>query len=241
MKVIMPMAGLGSRFATAGITKPKPLIEVKGKEMVKWATDSIPFVDYSDFIFVVREAHVDEYKIDELLRKFFGSDIDIVVIDYLTKGPAATAALGGQYVDDDEAIIIADSDMYFQSEEYNELLEDAPEDVHGAIPVFESTDDSNSYSKLGENNRITRVAEKERISNYANIGAYYFSRFESFEWALERTREEKITVNDEYYVAPCYNELIDRGETVVACECDTVWGLGTPEEVERFEEEFEAP
>jgi len=194
------MAGLGSRFATAGITKPKPLIEVKGKEMIKWATDSIPFVDYEDFVFVVREAHVDEYQIDDKLHEFFGDGIDIVVIDYLTKGPAATAALGGEYVDDDEAIIIADSDMYFQSEEYNELLNDETQDIAGAIPVFESTDESCSYSKLAEDGQITEVAEKERISRFANIGAYYFDSYGLFGWAYQQVRDKGVTVNNDAHV-----------------------------------------
>lgn len=238
MRAIMPIAGLGSRFATAGIMKPKPLITIGDKPMVRWAADSIPFVDDEEFVFIVREAHVDKHDIDDKLRQFFSTDVDIVVIDYLTEGPACTARLAEEYVDEDEPVIITDSDHYFRSSEYEKLLADPPDDVYGVIPVFESTDDGLSYSGVDDEMAITEIAEKQRISNYANIGAYYFASFGDFTWALDRTQNKEHTVNDEYYVAPLYNELIERGDRVVARECEAVWSLGTPDAVESFEEEF---
>jgi len=240
MRAIMPVAGLGSRFATAGITKPKPLIEIGDRPMVRWAADSIPFVDDDDFVFVVRQAHVDKHSLDEELRRLFSPAVDIVVIDYLTEGPACTAKLAEEYVSPDESVIVTDSDHYFQSERYNRLLREPPDDLLGAIPVFEATDEGLSYSAVDDEMRISRVAEKERISAYANIGAYYFAKFDDFVWALERARERGRTVNDEYYVAPLYNELIEREERarIQACECEAVWSLGTPDAVETFEEGF---
>ena len=85
---------------------------------------------------------------------------------------------------------------------------------------------------------ISEVAEKRRISNHANIGAYYFSKFGYFLDALKRSKEKGAKTNDEYYVAPLYNELIADGKRVVARECDTVWSLGTPDLVETFESKF---
>lgn len=238
MRAIMPIAGLGSRFATEGITKPKPLIEVGDKPMVRWAADSIPFVDDDKFVFVVREAHVDRYDIGEKLRRIFSPNIDIVVIDYLTEGPACTAELAAEHIRSEEKVVVTDSDHFFQSNSYNRLLENPPSDVRGAIPVFPATNDGLSYSSVDDDMHIDRVAEKEQISRYANIGAYYFSAFEDFKWALQRTREKEQTVNEEYYVAPLYNEMIERGDTIVACECEDVWSLGTPADVRAFEEDF---
>lgn len=234
----MPVAGLGSRFATAGITKPKPLIEIGGKPMVKWAADSIPFVDDEDYIFIVREAHVDRYDLDERLRELFSPAVDIIVIDYLTEGPACTAELAAEYMAADEPILITDSDHYFENEGYEDLISDLPNEIVGAIPVFKSEDEGLSYSAVDNDMQITRVAEKERISGYANIGAYYFATFDDFRWALDNVRDRQATVNDEFYVAPLYNELINRGDTVVARECDENWILGTPESVETFKENF---
>ncbi|MXR50999.1 NTP transferase domain-containing protein [Halovenus sp. WSH3] len=238
MRAIMPVAGLGSRFATVGISKPKPLIEVGDKPMVRWAADSIPFVDDEEFVFVARQAHVDEYDIDDRLREIFTPAIDVVAIDYLTEGPACTAALAREHVDDEESVIVTDSDHYFESEQYRKLLTSDREGVRGAIPVFKADDDGLSYSAVDEEMHIQRVAEKDPISRYANIGAYYFDEFGEFRSALEIVQKREETVNNEYYVAPLYNEFVDGDGDIVACECETVWSLGTPDAVERFESEY---
>lgn len=240
MKAIMPVAGLGSRFATVGITKPKPLIEIGSKKMVEWAADSIPFVDDENFVFIVRKAHVDRYGIDDELRQLFTEKVGIVTIDYLTEGPACTAALAEEFVSMSESVIITDSDHYFQSAGYERVLIGQTEgvDIQGAIPVHRTRNDGLSYSAVDDEMTITQVAEKERISQYANIGAYYFDEFGRFKWALDRAKNKGQTVNDEYYVAPLYNELIERGHQVVARECEAAWGLGTPDAVHIFEEKF---
>lgn len=238
MKAVMPVAGLGSRFATVGITKPKPLIQVGNKPMVRWAADSIPFVNDDDFIFIVRQAHVDEYQIDDQLREIFSSSIDIHVIDYLTEGPACTARLAEKYVEPEESVIITDSDHYFENEAFCDLIQNETVDVDGAIPVFESEEEGLSYSVVNEEKQITEIKEKDRISKFANIGSYYFDQFGDFIRALDNMKSEKRKVNNEYYVAPAYNELIAEGGTVVARECSKVWSLGTPEDLERFQQDF---
>ncbi len=241
MKAIMPAAGLGSRFATIGITKPKPLIQIDGKEMIRWAADSIPFVDDEDFVFIVRRAHVDKFGIDDDLRRLFSEEVGVVTIDYLTEGPACTAALAKEHVSCSEPVIITDSDHYFQSAEYEQLLTAQSVEVQGAIPVRPAQDEGLSYSEVDDEMTITQVAEKERISRYANVGAYYFAEFGHFMWALNRVQEKEKTVNDEYYVAPLYNELIEQNLKVVACKCDTAWNLGTPSAVETFQNQFLNP
>lgn len=234
----MPVAGLGSRFTTVGITKPKPLIEVGGKPMVRWAADSIPCIKDDDFVFVVREAHVENHQLDDRLRDIFSIAVDILVIDYLTEGPACTAQLASECVDDEEAVVITDSDHYFESKAYCDLIQDPAGSVDGAIPVFESKKEGLSYSEVDENDVIKKVKEKERISPYANIGAYYFSKFEYFSEAIDKMRKKREKVNNEYYVAPVYNELISNDKKVVARKCSKVWSLGTPKSVNEFEKKF---
>ena len=234
----MPVAGLGSRFTTVGITEPKPLIQVGNKPMVRWAADSIPFVDDNDFVFIVRQSQVDQYDIDDRLRDIFSPSSAVVVIDYLTDGPACTARHAMAYVDESEPVVITDSDHYFKNDAYCDLVSNAPDEVAGAIPVFNSSQEGLSYSAVDDQGRITRVREKEQISNYANIGAYYFREFGDFLTALECMEDRAERVNNEYYVAPTYNELIADGKRVVARECDTVWSLGTPQALEQFEQKL---
>jgi NDP-sugar pyrophosphorylase family protein len=235
----MPAAGLGSRFATAGITKPKPLIEVLGKPMVRWAADSFPTLDDDDFLFIIRQAHVDQYNLDARLKEIFTPEVDIVVIDHLTEGPACTAAKAERYVDEQAAVVITDCDHYFEAPAFYDLFENPTDDIVGAIPVYRSEDESNSFSKVDDNWQIQEVREKQKISTYANIGAYYYSQFGDFLWAVDQMKAKGRTVNDEYYVGPSYNELLAREDTIYARECDCVWRLGTPDAVEHFEENFQ--
>ena len=237
MKVIMPIAGLGSRFTKEGITTPKPLIKILGKPMARWSADSIPFANPEDFIFIVRREHIEQYKVDEELKKMFSPDVKIVVIDYVTDGAACTALLAKEFIEEDEPLIVTDCDHYFENEEYIKLIQNIPEDVKGIIPVFEAEGDKWSFSKFDENKVISQVAEKVKISDHANIGAYYFRHGRDFIKAAEDMIRKNIRVNNEFYVAPIYNQLIENGDKILAAVSEKVYGLGTPEDVKIFEKE----
>src|SRR3989338_10805276 len=103
MKILIPMAGLGSRFKELAHLNPeyaipKPFIPIKGVPLVKWATSSYPFlqqypedekpVKYPDLIFIVLQVHEDEFGISEKLKKLYSPEINVVVIKNLTRGAA---------------------------------------------------------------------------------------------------------------------------------------------------------
>jgi len=176
MKIVMPIAGLGSRFTKVGINTPKPLIEILRKPMIKWSRESIPFAKDEDFIFIVRKEHVDKYQIDKKLKTIFSDKVKIIVIDYVTEGMACTVLLAKEFINNDEQLIITDADHYFKNESYYEQLQH-PEnfpDVQGAIPTFEASDPKWSFSKVNEDGYVVEIAEKVPISPYANVGEYYF-------------------------------------------------------------------
>lgn len=238
MNIVMPIAGRGSRFLAKGITTPKPLIRVLGKPMVKWAVDSLPFAKPSDLIFILRKEHVDNYRIDEKLREIFSEDIRIITIAYVTEGAACTALLAKKLIDGDTPLIISDSDHYFRNKHYNELTTNIPDDVRGVIPVFKAEGTKWSFTKFDANHIVEQVAEKVPISSYANIGAYYFSKGNDFVAAAEEMIKKNLRVNNEFYVAPVYQQLLNRGAKIMAAECEEVWGLGTPEDVALFEKNY---
>ncbi len=241
MKVVMPIAGLGSRFTKVGINTPKPLIEILGKPMAKWAADSIPFAKPEDFIFIVRKEHVDEYKIDEKMKKIFPG-CRVIMIDYVTEGAACTVLIAKEYINNDEPLIVTDCDHYFISKEYENWVINPPKDLKGVIPVFHTQDKKWSFTKFGEDRIVTQVAEKIPISEYGNIGAYYFRHGKDFVWAAETmiAKNERHGTAQEFYVAPVYNKLVERGDHIYAAICEKKWGLGTPEDVEFFKEDYKS-
>lgn len=265
MKVIIPMAGLGSRFqkesdANPEYKKPKPFISVKGIPMVRWATGSLPFVEHpgqqvaspikvtpKDLIFIILDSHDAEHNIEKGLREIYSDDITVIRLPALTRGASETAYQAKKFVNDDEPLLITDSDHYFNGATLEESIKkNSSSNVAGIIPVFIPPADNIprwSYSLTEPNGtKILKVGEKDRAlmeaGAYANIGAYYFSKarffFETFE---QVERENKMTGEEgrkEFYVAPLYQELLDKGESLEAAILPEVWGLGTPNDLEYF-------
>ena len=231
------MAGLGSRFTKIGINTPKPLIPIFGKPMAKWAGNSIPFANSEDFIFIVRKEHIQEYQLDQKMKDLFPG-CRVIEIDYVTQGAACTVLLAKEFINNEESLIITDCDHFFVNNKYSQLVQNPPEDLKGIIPVLKVEGDKWSFTKFDENHVISEVAEKTRISEFGNLGAYYFRYGKDFVWAAEQMISRNLRFNNEFYVAPVYNMLLERGDKLMAAICDEAWCLGTPEDVEKFERNF---
>ena len=81
MKILIPMAGEGSRFKKEGYTFPKPLIDVNGKPMIQCVIENLDFDAH--YVFLVRKSHIEKYNIEELLSVATNGKYDIVVLNIL--------------------------------------------------------------------------------------------------------------------------------------------------------------
>jgi NDP-sugar pyrophosphorylase family protein len=264
MKIIIPMAGLGSRFQKVAdqnpeYRKPKPFISVKGIPMVRWATGALPFIEHpgqtatslrvtpKDLIFIVLKPHNDEHDLETGLKDIYGPDITVLIQPERWNGAQKTAGMAKPYIDPEEDIVITDSDHYFDGTPLEKMiLESRGTDVAGIIPVFVPPHDGIprwSYSLTEEGGtRIMKVGEKDRTlmeaGAYANIGAYYFSKakyfFEASEKAIAEDRKFGEPGKEEFYIAPLYQDLLDAGMHLEAAILPEVWGLGTPSDLEHF-------
>jgi choline kinase len=169
MNVLIPMAGAGSRFEKAGYTFPKPLIEVKGKPMIQAVVDNLK-VD-ANFIFVVLKEHYEKYNLKQLLN-LIAPNCDIVQVDGLTEGAACTTLLAKELIDNDQPLLIANSDQFIEWDSNNVLYSFSAEGIDGGILSFKATHPKWSYAKLDENGFVSEVAEKKPISDNATVGVY---------------------------------------------------------------------
>jgi dTDP-glucose pyrophosphorylase len=253
MKLLLPIAGRGSRFAAQAdknleYKKPKPLINVRGFPMVRWATGSLPFVEHTgqkvigdfiikskDIVFVALKEHDKNYNMGEVLKSIYGNDIKIIFLDEVTRGAAETALQAKEFINNSEPLIISDSDHFFDGEALFNVISENP-GIDGVIPVFEVLDGNPkwSFSRLAENGYVDLVAEKQPISTWANIGAYYFGQGKNFVEIAEETINKNELTNKEFYIAPLYNKLIARGGKVKLAFPKYVYGLGTPDDLEYF-------
>lgn len=241
MKVVIPIAGRGSRFTQVGILTPKPLIEVLGIPMVKRAVGSIPFVRSQDLIFIARRDHEAEFGLTKQLNQLFGADITVLFVDQVTQGAACTVLIAKDLINNDQSLLIMDSDHYFKTDLQHRLTHLSP-DTDGLILVFkiEANDPKWSFCKVDEQGYVTQVAEKVQISNLANVGCYYFSKGSDYVWAAESMINKQLLINNEYYVAPVYTQLIEAGKKIEIQVVDEMWEMGNPQDLKYFEENFKS-
>ena len=92
MKILIPMAGEGSRFVKEGYTFPKPLIDVNGKPMIQLVVENLDF--NAEYIFLVRKEHLKKYDgLFDTLDRITNEKTKIVEVDELTEGAACTTLL----------------------------------------------------------------------------------------------------------------------------------------------------
>lgn len=229
--ILIPMAGAGSRFSAAGYTFPKPLIEVNGKPMIQLVIENIGFE--ANYIYVVRKEHYEKYNLKYLLN-LLTPNCEIVQVDKLTEGAACTTLLAKEYIDNDNSLIIANSDQFMEwnpTDFYYKMVETKSD---GGIVTFESIHPKWSFVRLDENENVIEVAEKKPISNRATTGVYYWKKGSEYVKYAEQMIEKNIRVNNEFYVAPVYNEAILDKKRIRIFNVEKMMGLGTPEDLNIF-------
>jgi dTDP-glucose pyrophosphorylase len=160
----------------------------------------------------------------------------IVQTEGITEGAACTTLLAKEYINNEEPLIIANSDQFVEWNSNEVLYAFSTEGVGGGILTFESTHPKWSYAATDENGFVTKVAEKQPISNHATVGIYYFARGSDYVSGALQMIEKNIRTNNEFYVCPVYNEFIQSGGKVrvKSINPDGMWGLGTPEDLNHF-------
>lgn len=233
MRIVIPMAGEGSRFAQAGYTFPKPLVDVAGKPMIQRVVESLGFD--GTYIFVVRAEHLEKYNLESLLKRISGGACEIVVAGEPTEGAACSVLLARDFIAGEEELVIANSDQIIGYSHTNfQTLCHHGDIIGGQVFCFNATHPKWSFVECDSVGRILRVAEKDPISDIATCGVYYYRKGRYFVDAADRMIEKDIRVNGEFYVAPVYNEFISVGGYVVPFFVHEMWGVGTPEDLDVY-------
>ena len=151
----MPMAGEGSRFAKAGWTTPKPLIELNGQPLFKHAISSVTADGIQmKYSFIVRQEHIDKYAIDKGIKAFL-PEANVFSVMKTTCGAVETCLMAERAIADEDAVIVMDCDLEFKSKGFVEIIknvlsESAEKANGGALVSFESDLPKYSYAEVGE-------------------------------------------------------------------------------------------
>ncbi len=239
LHIVMPMAGEGSRFKKEGWTTPKPLISLHGQPLFKHAISSVSANDIKlKYSFIVRQEHIDEYKIDEQIRSYL-PDANIFSVLKTTRGAVETCLMAECAIEDGDAVIVMDCDLEFRSQSFMQIIrdmlnQDETEAHGGALVSFDSCDSRYSYAELNDDGVVIRTAEKEVISNNALCGAYFFSSGKKFKHIAHRLLDEPKFKKPEYYVSLLFNYLLSDGEIVRLAKMEEYHSYGTPEELQKY-------
>ena len=231
MNVIIPMAGRGKRFEDAGYSFPKPLIDVNGKPMIQIIIENLNLT--AKHIFICQGEHVQKFAIHDLMN-LLKPDSEIISINEITQGAAETVLKAKDLINNDDELIIANSDQWIDWNPQHFLSFMRKKDADGGIVTFISTHPKWSYVRINDENLVEEVAEKRPISNIATVGIYYYKHGKDFVKAAEQMMRKNIRTNNEFYVAPVFNEMIASGKKIHIYPIAEMKGLGTPEDLLRF-------
>lgn len=234
INIVVPMAGEGKRFREAGYKVPKPFINVKGKTMLEWSLESLYMKD-ARFILIARSLHLLGYeKIMESIQKRY--PCVIVLIDKFTEGMASSVLLASEHINNEDPLLIGACDQTVDVP-MEEFIEDARKwNLSGSLMTFYATHPKWSYAKVNEQGFVLETKEKSPISTHANVGLYYFARGRDFVRCASHMIEKNDRTNNEFYVAPVYNYMVQEGLLIGIYEIKEshMHGLGTPEDVKEF-------
>jgi dTDP-glucose pyrophosphorylase len=231
------MAGAGSRFVNAGYIDPKPLICIHDIPMIQLVIENLRPNSAHKFIFICQRAHVDAYDLAQKLAAW-APGCALVQIDGITEGAACTVLAAKELINSDDALMIANSDQYIDISIDAYLRKMATDNLDGLIMTMEASDPKWSFVGLTSEGLVGTVVEKEVISNEATVGIYNFRHGRDFVKAAELMIEDNSRVNNEFYVAPTYNKLIEMAKRVgiysVGSVGNGMHGLGTPADLDLF-------
>ena len=236
MNIVIPMAGMGSRFANAGYELPKPFIDVAGKPMIVRVMENLAQIN-AKFILLSRKEHLQNNQdlISQIQSQFNST---FVAIDTLTEGTACTVLFARNLLNADEPVVIANSDQIVDSC-FSQYIEDAKErNLDGSILTFIDAELNPkwSFAKIDDQGFVTQVQEKKAISEYATVGIYYFQCANELVDAIIQMIIENDRTNNEFYICPVYNYLIRGGKKIGIFNINQsqMHGIGTPEDLKCY-------
>ena len=235
LNIVIPMAGSGKRFADAGYKLPKPLIDVHGLPMIKTVVDNLA-ID-ANYIFIIQKEHAELHHLN-LMLKLMVPNCQVIQTNGLTGGACETVLLAKQLIDNDESLLIANCDQYVEWNSADFLSSAKSSNLDGAILTFKANETKWSYAKVDDNNFVSEVAEKKVISDNATVGIYWWKKGSDFVKYAYSMIEKNIRVNNEFYVCPVWNEALADGKKVKIMPCRKMHGIGTPEDLMIFVENY---
>lgn len=237
LNIVITMAGRGSRFYDAGYKVPKYEIKAHGRSLFEWSMSSLNsfLAQEHRLVFVCLEENNSAEFVRSQCEKLGLKDVHIVEIPEVTDGQASSAYISQHCWHPQSPLLIYNIDTYVKPHALRPV--DIRPGSDGWIPCYQVPGEHWSFVKLDRDGWAIDVAEKQRISNHASIGLYWFRHASRYIELYDRffTNSENL-VQGEKYIAPLYRQLLAEGGNVSVTDLSLsdVHVLGTPRELEQF-------
>ncbi len=226
MKVILPVAGKGTRLRPHTLNRPKSLVRVAGKTILEHVIANLAKLQISELVFIVDEN-------GQIVENFVKEKFPRLQATYITQeerlGPAHAVWLGSKRIQEGDDVLIVFNDTLFVTD----LLR---------IPRLCEGLDGLIYSKMVEDYKrfgvnvmkdgiIVDMVEKpdKPISKLAQVGLYYLKDGKKLMKYLDLAIEKKLTVKGEYYLPEVFKLMIADKMKLGAPEIDEWLDCGKPE------------
>jgi len=238
LNVLIPMGGGGGAFAEAGYSVPKPLIKIVGRAMLLHLLDSLK-LRLGDVVWlVVPNALYAQYESSlDLAHEFPGTDIRVITFDMKTRGAVETCFVGLQHMSETELnrrVVCLDCDTLYFSDVLG-LFRALPKE-QGACFYFVDRGSRAMYSylRVGANELVKEVREKNAISRMANVGAYGFPTARALRSYIQSVLDAPDRTMETYYLSNIINKMIKDAFDFKALSAEQCRQCGTPEQLEEF-------
>ncbi|NNN45419.1 MULTISPECIES: glycosyltransferase family 2 protein [unclassified Vibrio] len=236
--IVIPMAGLSSRFFKAGFDKPKYMLDAHGKSLFEHAVSSFQHYFQSEhFLFIVRDVDNTVEFVNQRAQTLGIRSFSVKLLTQETRGQAETVFIGIEdQGDEKQSLTIFNIDTFRPGFVFPSQLAD----WDGYLEVFDGQGDNWSFVRPQSANttRVIETAEKRPISQLCCTGLYYFASLQDYRDAYQHylALPPEQWEKGELYVAPLYNYLIQQGKQIHyhLIERDKVIFCGVPDEYYAF-------
>lgn len=244
--LIIPMAGLGQRFANEGYALTKPMIPVSGMPMVAQATYDLPPAEQHVFIMRSDMQGFDEVSIE--LKRLYPKSI-VKTIDRVTEGQACTALIGLDALEETFGKVpgpitigTCDNGALYDENAFDNLVADPDVDV--IVWGVRGFPNAVRHPKMfgwidAKEGIINSISVKSPLNKPAFdpivLGTFTFRRAEDFRHAVEHLIARDGRINGEFYIDSCINDAIAIGLRCHLFEVDSYLCWGTPNDLRTFE------
>ncbi|MBE0599467.1 MAG: NTP transferase domain-containing protein [Desulfuromonadales bacterium] len=226
MKIILPVAGKGTRLRPHTHTRAKSLVSVAGKTVLEHIVSRLQPLAADEYIFITDE---NGSQIEEFMQSNFPALTCRYIVQKERLGPAHAVALAAPRIHPGDDVLVVFNDTIFVTD--LTALGRLTADCDGLIYSKEVED----YQRFGVNvvreGLIVDMVEKpeQPVSRLAQVGLYYLKDGRRFMGYLEQTIAAGETVKGEYYLPAVFMRMIQDGMKFRAPEIDAWLDCGKPE------------